>query len=181
MCPPKPISWRWGLGEIIRVRGGHEGWDPMMGLLFSLEETPELSLLPLKTELEARKRTFARGQPCGHSEFGNSASRTVRNRYLSFKPLAMAFCHGGLCRKTLLGYLIFSFSKSTAVCEVTLWSGTKSSVGEHPPTPERTFQNLLLCWAGEEGILRSCVNAGRYLSHKTSLDRRMWRGGEQEV
>ena len=85
---------RWGLQEVIRFRGSHEGGDPMMGLasLQDEEDRPELSLT-LPGEDTARRLMSANHE--GSSRGTKSAStlildfltsRNARNKCLSFEP-----------------------------------------------------------------------------------------------
>ena len=85
---------RWGLQEVIRFRGSHEGGDPMMGLasLQDEEDRPEPSLT-LPGEDTARRLMSANHE--GSSRGTKSASilildfltsRNARNKCLFFEP-----------------------------------------------------------------------------------------------
>lgn len=72
-----PYPWfdgnrRWGVGLVIRMRWGHEGGAPSMGLV-SLDEFPEHSLPPsalwVRRQHNANwKRALIRAQPCWHPQ-----------------------------------------------------------------------------------------------------------------
>lgn len=89
--------WKWGFWEGISFRHGHESRVPMISVLLGIgRDTKASSFLehrekgpckhPKRWWLPTSQEASEWNLTCRHLEFGHLAPRTVRNKFLLFKP-----------------------------------------------------------------------------------------------
>lgn len=99
--------WSWGLWEIVRFRGSHEGkasHDRISAIIRRERDQSSLSFCHLRTQqesgcLKTRRRALIRHQIYQCLDLGLPTSSTVRNKRLLFKVSSLwYFCYSSLIR-----------------------------------------------------------------------------------